>query len=129
MAKGNAFLSEEEHSIRHLNVIITNPTDDMNYLVVPITTYHEDSNGRPIRGQDESCILNAGCHPFIKHKSYVQYKNAKKMNALEIVRGIQKGLLIKKEDMPPAIIQDMQKGAELSEWLPIELMPFFKYFL
>jgi hypothetical protein len=51
------------------------------------------------------------------------------MSALEIVVGIQKGLLIRKEDMDPVIIQDMQRGAEESRWLPVELTPFFKYFL
>jgi hypothetical protein len=133
MAKGNAFLSEEEPTskgpTRHLNVIITEPTENMTYLVVPVTTYYEDSNSRPIPGQDDSCILKPGCHPFIKHKSYVQYRNAKQMGALEIVIGIQKGSIIRKEDMDPTVVQDMQRGAEESRWLPAELTPFFKYFL
>ncbi|GHU84978.1 hypothetical protein FACS189473_3390 [Spirochaetia bacterium] len=63
MAKGAAFLSEEEQtprgSARHLNIIITNPT----------------------------------------------------------------------EDMDPVVVQEMQRGAEESRWLPAELTPFFKYFL
>jgi hypothetical protein len=132
MAKGDTFLSEEEQTskgpTRHLNVIITEPTEDMNYLVVPVTTYYEDANGLPIPGQDNSCILKAGSHPFIKRKSYVRYRNARQMGALEIVIGIQKGLLIKKEDMDPTIVQNMQRGAEESSFLPKEFIPFFKYF-
>jgi hypothetical protein len=133
MAKGQTFLSEEEKTskghIRHLNVIITEPSEDMSYLIVPVTTYREDGNGRPVPGQDDSCILAAGCHPFIKHKSYVHYKYARQMSALEIVIGIQKGLLIKKDDMNPVIIQDMQRGAEESPNLPEELTRFFQFFL
>jgi hypothetical protein len=133
MAKGRTFLSEAKQTskglVRHLNVIITEPTEDMNYLVVPVTTYYENADGHSIPGQDNSCILRAGSHPFIKHKSYVQYRNARRMSALEIVIGIQKGLLIKKEDMDPVIIQDMQRGAEESPFLPREFAPFFKYFL
>jgi hypothetical protein len=133
MAKGQSFLSEEEPTSRghgrHLNVIITEPTEDMNYLIVPVTTYHEDANGRPIPGQDDSCILKAGSHSFIKHKSYVRYKNARQMSALEILIGIQKGLLVRKEDMDPAVVQDMQRGAEESPFLPKELAAFFNYFL
>jgi hypothetical protein len=132
MAKGQTFLSNEEKTprgpVRHLNVIITEPSEDMNYLVVPVTTYREDA-GRPVPGQDNSCILAAGCHPFIKHKSYVYYKYARQMSALEIVIGIQKGLLIKREDMNPSIIQDMQRGAEESPNLPEELVSFFQFFL
>jgi hypothetical protein len=133
MAKGQAFLSEEEQTskgpTKHLNVIITEPTEDQLYLVVPIATYREDANGRPGPGQDNSCILKAGCHPFIKHKSYVRYKNARRMSAFEILVGIQKELLVKKEDMDPIIVQDMQRGAEESLFLPKELTSFFKYFL
>jgi len=98
MAKGSAFLSEAEQTsrgpTRHLNVIITEPDNEQNYLVVPVTTYREDANGRPFRGQDASCILPPGCHPFIKRKSYVRYKNARQMSALEIVIGIHKELLV-----------------------------------
>jgi hypothetical protein len=133
MAKGQTFLGEEEKTsrgpTRHLNVIITEPSEDMSYLIVPITTYREDANGRPVPGQDDSCILAAGCHPFIKHKSYVHYKYARQMSALEIVIGIQKGLLIKKDAMNPVIIQDIQRGAEESPNLPEELTRFFQFFL
>jgi hypothetical protein len=51
------------------------------------------------------------------------------MSAFEILVGIQKGLLIRKEDMDPTVVQDMQRGAEESPFLPKELTPFFKYFL
>jgi hypothetical protein len=133
VAKGQAFLSEAEQTsrgpVRHLNVIITEPSEEMNYLVVPVTTYREDGNGRPLPGQDDSCILPAGCHPFIKHKSYVHYKYARQMGAFEILIGIQKGLLVKKEDMDPVIIQNMQRGAEESPNLPEELAHFFQFFL
>jgi hypothetical protein len=133
MAKGQAFLSEEEQTskgpARHLNVIITEPTEDMNYLVVPVTTYYEDRNGHPIPGQDDSCILKTGSHPFIKHTSYVRYKNARKMSYVEIFNGLKKGILIRKEDMDPAVVQDMQRGAEETPFLPKEFIPFFKYFL
>jgi hypothetical protein len=132
MAKGQTFLSEEEKTsrglVRHLNVIITEPTEDLNYLITPVTTYREDAHGRPYPGQDDSCILPAGCHPFIKHKSYVRYKNARKMSAYEILVGLQKGLLIRKEAMDPAIVQDMQRGAEESPHLPEELAAFFQFF-
>jgi hypothetical protein len=101
----------------------------MNYLVVSVTTWREDENGRSFRGQDDSCILKAGCHLFIKQKSYVCYKNTRKMSAMEILNGIQKGFLIRKEDMDKTVIQDMQKGAEDSPYLPEEFYQFFRFFL
>jgi hypothetical protein len=128
MGKGQAFLSDLEDTpggkIRHLNVIISEPDDDMHYLVVPITTWRE-KDGRPLPGQDNSCVLSAGCHPFIKHESYVFYAKARKMSYVAVFNGIKKGILIKKEDMPADIVRRMREGASNSPYLPDE----FKYFL
>ncbi len=49
MAKGQAFLSEEQETpsgsrTRHLNVVITEPDEEQNYLVVPVSTYRADKN-------------------------------------------------------------------------------------
>jgi hypothetical protein len=132
MAKGYSFLSQGDPTlkgiIKHLNVIITEPNEDIAYLVVPVTTYYRNADGDPIQGQDKSCILNAGSHPFIKHESYVLYKKARQMSSVEIAAGILKGLLVKKEDMDPEIIHEMQEGAKVSPYLPEELTPFFRFF-
>jgi hypothetical protein len=131
MGKGQTFLSDFEDTprgeFRHLNIIITEPDDDMNYLVVPVTTWRE-RDGRPFAGQDGSCILQAGCHPFIKHKSYVFYAKARKMSYAMVFNGIKKGRLIKKENMPPDIIGRMQKGALISPYLPEEFTYFHSFF-
>lgn len=97
-------------------------------LVVPVCTYREE-NGRPFPGQDDSCILPAGCHPFIKQKSYIRYYNAKAMSLVEIFNGKNKGILTMREDFAPALVQDMQRGAEESPFLPEEFRRFFNYFL
>jgi hypothetical protein len=133
MAEGQAFLSDEEPTkrglTRHLNVVITEPDEEQNYLVVPITTYRIDSTGRPYKGQDESCILPVRCHPFIREISYVRYANARKMSYIEIFNGIRKGLIIRMKDMDAQYVQDMQQGAEQSPYLPEEFYHFFAFFI
>jgi hypothetical protein len=118
MGKKQTFLSDYENTpsgpMRHLNVIITEADENLYYLVVPITTYRRNKDGKPFGGQDGSCILSAGCHPFIKRESYVFYAKARKMSYAEIFNGIKKGILIRKEDMPVQYLLDMQKGASIS---------------
>jgi hypothetical protein len=132
MGKGQAFLSEEEQAgrglFRHLNIVITEADEEQNYLVVPVTTFRE-KDGKPLPGQDESCILPAGCHPFIVRKSYARYSRARKMSYAEIYNGLKKGRLVNKEDISPVCLQELQRGAELSPYLPEELSRFFAYFL
>jgi hypothetical protein len=132
MGKKQAFLSDYDNTpkgpVRHLNVVVTEADEDLCHLVVPITTYRRGKNGKPFGGQDESCVLPAGCHPFIKHESYVLYAKSRKMSYAEIFNGLKRGILIRKEDMPTQYLQDMQKGATISPYLPDELLHFLDYF-
>lgn len=132
MGKGQAFLNEPDATnrggIRHLNVVITNPDDENNVLVVPVCTCRE-KDGKPSPGQDLSCLLPAGSHPFIKVKSYISYRNARSVSLVDIFNGIHKGRLVRKEDFDPVFVQDMQKGAEESPFLPGKLKVFFRHFL
>jgi hypothetical protein len=127
MPKGQSFLSEEEKTSRglkrHLNIIITGQDVNSNYLVVPVTTWYE-----MLAHQDASCILEANCHSFIKHKSWVDYSRARQMSYIEVFNGIHKGLLIKKEDVTPVVLKKIQDGAQISPYLDDELFSFFAYF-
>lgn len=131
MGKSQTFLSDFEDTpqgpMRHLNVIITDPDEDLYYLVVPITTYRK-KDGIPFQGQDKSCILPIGCHPFITHESYVYYAKARKMSYAAVFNGLKKGVLIKKDNMPLQYLQAIQKGASISPYLPEELFPFLEHF-
>lgn len=132
MGKGQCFLDKEVETrkgkVRHLNVVISSFDDDFNSLAVPITTWYE-INGKPLLTNDNSCILLPGCHPFVKHKSYAKYKMAKSINAVDLVKGLYRGLLISQPDMPEQYVQSLQRGAEESPYLPDELKRFFEYFL
>lgn len=81
--KGSSFLSDEKDTLhgskRHLNIIITNPDEENNFLVVPVTTWRE-KDGKPYKRQDTSCILESGSHPFIKHKSWIFYAYSRSMS-------------------------------------------------
>jgi hypothetical protein len=132
MAKGQSFLNAPDKTargeIRHLNVVITNPDNENYVLVVPICTYRE-KDGKSFPGQDESCLLPVGCHPFIKERSYIRYSNAMAMSLIDIFNGIQKGKLIKQSDFDNRFVQDMQRGAEESIFLPGKLKRFFEFFV
>jgi hypothetical protein len=131
MAKGQAFLNVPDKTargeIRHLNVVITNPDDDNNVLIVPVCTYRE-KDGKPLPGQDTSCLLPVGCHPFVKERSYIRYRNAVAMNLINIFNGLNNGKLERKPDFDIHFVQDMQRGAEESIFLPEKFKRFFEYF-
>jgi hypothetical protein len=132
VVRGQSFLKLPDKTargeIRHLNVVITEPDEENNVLVVPVCTYRV-KDGKPFSGQDESCLLPAGCHPFIMARSYISYRNATAMNLIEIFNGLSKGKFIKKQDFENQFIQDIQRGAEESIFLQEKLKRFFDYFM
>jgi len=131
MAKGQAFLNVPDKTargeIRHLNVVISDPDGDNNVMVVPVSTYRE-KNGMPLLGQDQSCLIPAGCHHFIRDNSYIRYQNAKIMNPIDIFNGLNKGKLARMGDFDLSIVQKIQEGAKTSPFLPGKFKKFFKYF-
>ena len=126
--KGTSFLSGGNLTeILHLHVVISDADEEFNCLVVPVTTWRED-NGKPLRWQDKSCVLQVGAHPFIRHKSWIFYARARAMSFKEIYDGIRNGLLVEKEKMSDIMVLEIQQGAKDTKFLPGELKHFFNYF-
>jgi len=61
----------------HLWMVISEPTEDEeNILVVNFNTWKPWG--------DPACVLNAGEHPFIRHRTYVNYRDALVMSRDEL---------------------------------------------
>lgn len=113
MPEKNTFLSDIEKTPkgeekRHLRIVITNPDENNEQVVVSITTDYGYST------QDRSCPIEAGEHSFIKHKSLVDFKRTCIMSFSQIFNGIQKGLLIPKEDVSEDLLKRIQNAAKFS---------------
>jgi hypothetical protein len=132
MGKKQTFLSEGEPSpqgklIRHLNLVISDQDSDGYYLVVPVTTYH-DAIRSPTHEQNNSCVLKAGEHPFLDRRSWVYLSRAKQMTYVEIFNGVHRGLLVRKEDIEPNVLERIQTHAKTSKFLPEKFIHFAEYF-
>ena len=126
MPKKQTFLSDAEKTPsgakkRHLRIIITDPDNDQNQVIVSVTTLRYPS-------QDKSCVLLPGEHPFIKEKSIVDFKRTTVMSYIQIFNGIQKGLLIRKEDISDELLKRIQKAATKSKYISDEIKSMCVYF-
>lgn len=120
MSKGKSFLSAPEKTAsgdekRHLRIVITNPDAEFNQVVVSVTTLKYPNV------QDCSCVLKAGDHRFITHDSIVDYKRTIIMSSVEIFNGINKGILIDKQDVKPEILKRIINAAKQSRYIPPEI--------
>jgi hypothetical protein len=133
MGKKQAFLSQNEKApqgklTRHLNIIISDPDEEQNYLVVPVTTFHEEIKNPNNEQNSNTCEMTPSDHPWLNHKSWVRFSKAKKMIYAEIFNGLRHGLLVPKTDITEDTLKRIQEHAKLSIWLPEKLKPFEKFF-
>lgn len=123
MPKKQTFLDEPvtDDEIRHLRVVITDPNEDNEFLTVSIDTYKS-------RFQDDSCIIQAGEHQFIKHVSFVNYRYAKVLSFAKIFNGLKQHIFIRKEDVSEELLRKIQDGAKKSKNLSREFKSWFELF-
>jgi len=75
---------------------------------------------------DGSCVLEKDQHPFIKHKSYVQYRKARIEALKDIKAGIDKGVLIPNHDVNQECFNRVCDGFEKSKFVPWKMKQAWK---
>lgn len=109
MKPGDTFLILAEAPKRHLWVILSDPgVNPMQVVFVSVTSWTAK--------QDQTCIIDAGEHPFIQHRSCVAYRMARcetlsRLEALERRHGIQR-----KEPLSPVLLRRVLYGARDSDF-------------
>jgi hypothetical protein len=133
MGKCQTFLSKPEPSPggelkRHLNIVISDPDSENNYLVVPVTTYHENIKDPRNEQNCNTCFLDESSHHFLDHESWVKFSKARQMGFAEIFNGIKKGDLLSRKDISEEVLKHIQAHAKTSDFLPDKLRSFEDYF-
>lgn len=103
----------------HLFFICTKPSCNDEYLLVNITTWTN-----PLC--DDSCILNAGDHEFIRHKSWVVYRAARVESNATIIRGISDGRFRPHKPATQKVIAAIQRGLINSPHTPRKYKHFYR---
>ena len=93
----------------HLFAVMNDPCKDGLCLLLMVTTI------RGHRRQDNTCVLNAGDHTFIKHPSYIAYRIANLSRGDHIGSMVDKHLYIKKDDWDPVVFNKIANGIYVSE--------------
>jgi len=123
--KKDTFLIQDRSSVKHLYIIITDPNEHGQVLVVNITSY------KGTRIEDNSCLLKNGCHSFIKHDSVVNYSQTV-CTTIEKIENAMKRFgerrIKKMQPISDHVLNAIQSGARISGRLKIKYRRFFSYF-
>ena len=108
---------------RHLFILLTEPYGPANQiLLAPVCSVNK--NGV----KDDSCILDIGVHPFIDHRSFVDYALCRIERASKIQRGIDTMLFAEKETIPAEIFPLIVKGLRDSPFTKPFALEFYEDF-
>lgn len=114
--------------IDHLHVICTDwffnkETGAQSVLAVNVSSVKE---GMPY---DSACVLCAGDHPFIKHDSYVRYKDAVVMKVDRIQTAVESGEIKVMDDVSDDVFQRILLGFEKSEHTRTKIKKLVRQFI
>lgn len=110
----------------HLFIICSDPIFYLKlgkdcFLSVNITSIKPDIE------HDNSCILNAGDHPFVHHPSYVLYRKADIFGVLTISQSIAEGDISIHHPCDDALFTRVMAGFAISNALKPSILNFYSF--
>jgi len=75
---------------------------------------------------DPACILDVGCHPFIKHPSYVFYKDATVFSSTKLSTGIASGDISVDTPVTEELLKRVLDGFNTSKFVKPKIKRFLK---
>jgi hypothetical protein len=109
---GDAFLLTERDLEPHLWFVVSLPQENPEVVIVNLTTHSQS--------KDQSCILDVGDHPWIKHKSCISYRDAKLVSEEKLDFLVRQGHLSPQAAIADAVITKILIGAEITDEMPMK---------
>lgn len=94
----------------HLFVVLNDPKVFPNYGPNPQVLLVNLSTVRPGVHFDATCLLQPGCHRFVKIESYVVYRGARVDPAAHLLGLVQKGIFRPQDPLSAAIVGAIRAG-------------------
>ncbi len=113
---GDTFINKPvPHAPTHLWVVISDMNQSVDEIVIVNLTTYKD-NG------DNTCLLDKGDHPFVKHQTCISYRDARivslsKLNELE-----NKEMITRQEALKDNILERVRAGAVGSLFTPLKIL-------
>ena len=114
MKSGDTLLIDEPGTSydSHLWIVISDMDEDPHFaLIVNMTTWRDD--------KDQACILDVGDHPYVKHKTCINYAKAKHLPAVPLDDWIATGKIKNLEPVSDALLKRIRDSAENSKGMEI----------
>ncbi len=97
------FRSTSQQSKNHLHVVLTEPEGDPPQVVIVNLTSAQTWS-------DQTVVLDEGEHPFVKHRTVVNFSDAQLDNSSTVKGLVETGIGEFREDLSEALLSKIQQG-------------------
>ena len=112
---------DQDPGRKHLFILLSDPQPpDQLTLLVGIASVQENLP------HDPTCFLYPGDHPFVRHKSYVNYSRARIEPASKLLEGVKRGLFIPQGTLDGSIFARVCHGLLDSRQTAPKIRRFFQ---
>jgi len=80
----------------HLWMVISDPDQGSQCLIVNFTSWRAD--------KDQACVVEAGEHPYIKHRTCVEFRGAKLVPIAKLEECLRSGALVSHEPLSAPLL-------------------------
>lgn len=109
------------NKIPHLWIVITEPNDRAECLIVSITTLRYD--------KDQTVILNRADHPFIEKPSVVYYQDIQLTTTAKIEAQLRCGIAAPMDNCSGDLLQIVQQGLCASQYTAPKHLRFYREYV
>ena len=96
---------------KHLFIVLNDPKPFNNYGSAVCIAMANLSSVPPHGVMfDRTCILQADCHPSVRHDSYVYYKGTRIEQLRDVLLRLEQGVYIAGEPLAPQLLQAIKNG-------------------
>ena len=104
-------------NLKHLHVVCSDTCPLGGNLIVPVSSFYD--------GCDETCLLDAGDHEFVRHLSFIFYARSKVAMAQRIDELVNQGQVILKPDLTEEVFQRVVEGICRSPDTPLKVRRYY----
>lgn len=115
---GDTFFAKYPENASHLFFIILDISDrDPQLFICAMLSSWKD--GSPFC--DDACIIEKGEHPFVRHKSYIAYRETMILTHDDLQNFVESGRFTMNTPASPSLIRKIRESASKSRKLPQEI--------
>jgi hypothetical protein len=110
---GDAFLVVNEYKVKHLYVIVSDPEQNAEEVYLVMVSSHETH-------KDETCILEAGDHLRITHRSVVVYQRPPAVitSVSRLKSQVENKSIVTQPPVSESVLTKIRQGCTKSDFVP-----------